>query len=384
MIEVAHVITGLAVGGAEMMLLKLVEASSPDFRHNVISLRSSDGLGARLEQNGATVVALNLSAGSIPGISAVGLVTILRRLRPHVIQGWMYHGNVAAMIAMPFLGFRPALSWSIRSSYDDRSRDTWLTRSVVRAGARLSSRADAIIYNSLRSRRQHTENGYAGEKAIAIPNGFDVERLRPDVGRRTAMRQRWCVAPENVVVGLLARVHPIKDHSTFLTAAAEVSKRNPTVVFVVAGKGVPELRNEMPSLIDAVGPNLLLLPEEADVSSFMNALDICALSSRGEGFPNVLGEAMACGVPCASTDVGDCAEIVSNTGLIVPPGSPDKLADAILRLVAAGAEGRRARGEMARARILANYTLEDVARRYEDVWRNLTAHRRVASARSAI
>lgn len=382
MIEVAHVITGLAVGGAEMMLLKLVDASSPDFRHNVISLRSSDGLGARLEQSGAKVVALNLSAGSIPGISAIGLVTILRRIRPHVIQGWMYHGNVAAMIALPFLGFRPGLSWSIRSSYDDRSRDTWLTRRVVRAGARLSSRVDAIIYNSLRSQRQHTDNGYAGEKAIAIPNGFDVERLRPDAVRRAAMRQRWRVRPESVVVGLLARVHPIKDHATFLIAAAEVSKRIPTVVFAVAGKGVPELRNEMPSLVDAVGPNLMLLPEEADVPSFMNALDICTLSSRGEGFPNVLGEAMACGVPCVSTDVGDCAEIVSNTGLIVPPGSPEKLAEAILHLASAGAEERRARSEMARARILANYALERVARRYEKVWRDLATNRRVAADRS--
>jgi glycosyltransferase involved in cell wall biosynthesis len=381
-IEVAHVITGLAVGGAEMMLLKLVEASSPDFRHNVISLRSSDGLGERLEQNGAKVVALNLRAGSIPGLSAVGLVTTLKQLRPHVIQGWMYHGNVAAMIAMPFLGFRPALSWSIRSSYDDRNRDTWLTRRVVRIGARLSSRVDAIIYNSQRSQRQHTEKGYAGEHAIAIPNGFDVERLRPDEARRMARRQRWRVAPDSVVVGLLARVHPIKDHATFLTAAAEVLKRNPTVVFAVAGKGVPELRTVMPSLVDAIGANLLLLPEEADVPSFMNALDICALSSRGEGFPNVLGEAMACSVPCVSTDVGDCAEIVSNTGLIVPPGSPDKLAEAILRLVTAGASERRARGELARARILSNYTLDGVARRYESVWRDLAIHRN-AVARSA-
>jgi glycosyltransferase involved in cell wall biosynthesis len=294
----------------------------------------------------------------------------------------MYHGNVAAMIARPFLGFRTALSWSIRSSYDDRSRDSWMTRSVVRVGARLSSRADAIIYNSRRSQRQHTENGFAGEKAIAIPNGFDTERLKPDVGRRLAMRQRWQLAPERVVVGLLARAHPIKDHATFLAAAAEVSRQDPSVVFAVAGKGVPELRAEMPSLVDAVGPNLLLLPEEADVPSFMNALDICALSSRGEGFPNVLGEAMACGVPCVSTDVGDCSEIVSNTGLVVPPGSPHELAAAMLRLATAGAEERRARGEIARARILQNYTLEGVARRYEDVWRDLAAHCRFASTGS--
>lgn len=383
MIEVAHVITGLAVGGAEMMLLKLVEGTSPDFRHYVISLRTSDGLGPRLKQAGASVVALNLSAGSIPGISAVGLITTLRRLRPRVIQGWMYHGNVAATIAKPFLGFRPGLSWSIRSSYDDRSGDSLMTRGVVWAGARLSSRADAIIYNSRRSLRQHTANGYAAEKAIAIPNGFDVARLRPDVGRRSEMRQRWQVGPEKVVVGLLARVHPIKDHATFLAAAAAVSRRDPSVVFALAGKGVPELKVVMPSLVEAVGPSLLLLPEEADVPSYMNALDICALSSRGEGFPNVLGEAMACGVPCVSTDVGDCAEIVANTGLIVAPGSPDKLAEAILRLVSIGAEERRALGEMARARILQNYTLQSVVDRYEEVWRDLSNHGGLSNAGSA-
>lgn len=380
--RVTHVITGLATGGAEMMLLKLVQNPEGTFEHTVVSLGGLGTLGPLMQRAGATVVPLNLKPGRIP---VRGVRNALRQVRlsdPDVIQGWMYHGNLAATFAQPFARRKAALSWSIRCSLNDRSEDKWLTRSVVKAGARLSNRPAAIIYNAARSRTQHAAIGYADRNAVVIPNGFDTSRFRPDYRLRTATRQKWGVANESVVIGLLARVHPMKDHATFLQAAADVARRHSHATFVVAGKGAPALRNKMLGLVEAVGTNILLLPEENDTPAFMNGLDLFVLSSAwGEGFPNVLGEAMACGVPCIATDVGDSAAIIADTGLIVPPQAPERLTQAIGALLVS--ETRQTLGEHARAHIEAKYTIQSIARRYEEVWNRLADARRAPAARSA-
>lgn len=381
--RVTHVITGLATGGAEMMLLKLVQNSADPFDHTIISLGGLGTLGPLMQRAGATVVPLNLKPGRIPLNGVRHLLREVRRSDPDVVQGWMYHGNLAATLAQPFTKRAVALGWSIRCSFNDRGNDKWLTRSVVKAGARLSNRPATIIYNAARARAQHTANGYTDRNAVVIPNGFDTDRFRPDASQRRSTREKWGIGPDAIAIGLLARVHPMKDHATFLKAAAVVKQRNPNVVFVVAGKGAPGLRSKMADLVLPVEPNLHLLPEEADTPAFMNGLDIFALSSAwGEAFPNVLGEAMACAVPCIATDVGDAAEIVADTGRIVAVQSPEQLAQAMLDLAAAGPEARRALGERARGRIAANYTMDSVARRYGQVWLDLV-NRAAVPARSA-
>lgn len=228
---------------------------------------------------------------------------------------------------------------------------------------------------------EHAAHGYVDSKAVVIPNGFDIDRFQPSTRLRAPTREKWCIGPETVAVGLLARVHAMKDHATFLKAAAIAKQRSGNVVFIIAGRGAPGLRDEMPDLVAAVEPCLRLLPEETDTPAFMNGLDIFALSSAwGEAFPNVLGEAMACAIPCVATDVGDSAEIVADAGRIVGPQAPDALAQAILELAEAGPDSRRAMGSRARARIAANYTIDGVAERYASVWLDLA---RRASERTA-
>lgn len=374
--RIMHIITGLETGGAEMMLCKLVQNAESGWDHTVLSLTGPGALGQLLQQGGTRVISLNFRRGGQPLRSARALLQKVRELRPSVIQGWMYHGNLAAMFAQRLGASHSALAWSIRCAFIEGRNEKWLTRKLARMGAQLSHRPGAIIYNSRRSREQHAAHGYADQLGLVIPNGFDVGRFKPDAALRAAARERLGISQGCTAIGLLARVHPMKDHATLLRAAAKVVYADGGVVFVVAGKGVPDLRQQLPELVKAAGPRLILLPEESDTPAFMNALDICVLSSAwGEAFPNVLGEAMACGVPCVATDVGDCTDIVADTGLIVPPQAPEELARAILDVASLRPDCRRALGEKARARVAANYTLGQVRRRYEEVWNGLADRR---------
>lgn len=364
-----------------MMLLKLAQDSARMIDHTVISLSGLGPMAQPLQEAGCEVHPLNLRR---PLSGMRGVAREVRRSSPDVVQGWMYHGNVVAALATVTMVPRAVLSWSIRCSYIESGQEKWLTRVIARAGASVSKRPEAIVYNSARSRAQHAAHGYSDTNAHVIPNGFDVSRFRPDAVRRAATRARWNVHPDDLAIGLLARVHPMKDHATFLKAAAAVKRHNSNALFIVAGKGSAGLRQTMPDLIAAVEPNLRLLGEEADTPAFMNGLDIFALSSAwGEAFPNVLGEAMASAVPCVTTDVGDSAEIVADTGRVVAARAPEALAGAVLDLAAMSSDARRSLGERARARVVANYALEGVTQQYARIWRDL-AQRSSGPARSAL
>ncbi len=356
------------------MLLKLVASGAGGIRHSVISLQTQGTVGPKLEKAGASVVALDLPGGRIPGIAAWKLVTQLRKLKPDVVQGWMYHGNVAATAAHAALSRKPALCWSIRCSLGEGVPEKWLTRAVIMLGRVLSHRPETVIYNSDRSRLQHQAIGYSVGNSIVIPNGFDVKKYCPSTRLRESMRRRLGLPADGIVVGLLARLHPMKDHRGYIASATEIMQRFQNTYFIAAGRDVTHLATNEPCLVQKAGERLVLLPEQADVVEFMNGLDICVLSSSwGEGFPNVLGEAMSCGVPCIATDVGDCASIIDGTGTIVPPRSLETLSAAVLEMIAAGPQHRREIGVLARQRIIAKYSIENVTTQYETQWAKAAA-----------
>ena len=264
--RIAHVISGLTTGGAEMMLLKLVRGGERRFSHDVISLSTAGTVGPLLEQAGARVHALNLKPGTLPTFNALDLVRLLNRLQPNIIQGWMYHGNVAASCARMFMKRRPALSWSVRCSLNDSESEKWLTRGVVKVGAILSRRPSAIIYNSHLSRAQHKSTGYSDRHATVIPNGFDTGAFQIDAAARDSMRRRSVIPSNSFVVGLIARNHPMKDHRTFFAAAIKVSRARSDVTFVAAGSDIPRLAESMQDLVGELGPRLILLPEQSNIS----------------------------------------------------------------------------------------------------------------------
>ena len=364
-IRIVHLITDLDVGGAEAMLARLLaEVDRGRVDSAVISLGDKGQIGARIEQLGIKVSALGLTPGSATPIALLRLVRLVRRHRPDIIQTWLYHADFAGTLASVLT--RVPVVWNLRCAeldYRDHPRSLPL---LLKALAFLSRRPAAIVCNATSGRRAHEALGYTPRRWELIPNGFDVDAFRPEPQARVELRRELGLSPEAAIVGLLARFHPMKDHDTFLRAAADVSSRRPDVHFVAAGRtiaGNVALEETIRQL--GLGARVHLLPERGDAARFLAACDIVVSSSYGEAFPNVIGEAMACGIPCVATDVGDTADIVGDAGVLVPPRDPRALAEGVFGILQLDAESRARLSAAARLRIETRFALAATAARYE-------------------
>lgn len=370
-LRILHVITALDTGGAEMMLLKLLSATRGEYCYEVVSAKDEGTIGLRIKDLGIPVHSLYLKSSLPNPFRAFTVRSLVRTFQPHVIQGWMPHGNLMASLAGAFALKQTPVLWNIRLSLHDLDLH-WTTTCLIRLGARLSRCPAAIVYNSRNGAAQHEAIGYEPAKQVLIPNGFDCGVFHPDQEARNQVRTELGVRPDAVLVGLIARFHPMKDHTGFLRAASLVSSRCTNVYFLLAGTGVTR---EEPALNQAITEydlqdRVFLLGERSDIPRLTAALDIaCSSSFWGEAFSNAIGEAMACGVPCVVTDIGDSASIVADTGLVVRPRQPDELANAIGQLIESGSSRRQELGEAARQRVETEFSLAAVVRRYEALYR---------------
>ena len=251
----------------------------------------------------------------------------------------MYHGNLAASVARLFSRDRAPVLWNIRATPDDLLHDKASTAAVIRAGAVLSPLPQRIIYNSRRGALQHAAIGYFAPRSVVIPHGFDCEIFKPSLVARPQLWQEMGLQADSILVGLIARFHRMKDHATFFRAAALLGARHPNMHFVLAGHRIEPGNAAIQAMLKESGvtDKVHLLGERRDTPAINAALDIASLSSSSsEGFPNVIGEAMASGVPCVVTDVEAAAWLVSNIGRIVQPGSARALAAAWSDLIDAG------------------------------------------------
>jgi glycosyltransferase involved in cell wall biosynthesis len=228
-----------------------------------------------------------------------------------------------------------------------------------RAGAYLSRFADLIIVNSESGVRTHVALGYAPDRMVVISNGIDTSRFRPDPTAGRDLRRQWGIGQDVPVVGIVGRLHPVKDLATFLRASALVHGDVPLARFVCVGDGAAAYKAELQQLAHDLGLEHCVLWTGSDlrVPAVMNALDVLCSSSVGEGFPNVIGEAMACGKPCVVTDVGDSARLLADCGIVVPPRSPEVLGEALLAMLAFGPERRRLMGIHARTRVEDHFSI---------------------------
>ncbi len=373
--RVCHLITGLEVGGAEMMLYKLLGSLEPRaFEPLVVSLVTPGPMGARIAELGIRVETLRMGRGLPSPGALVRLVRLLRGFRPDLLQTWMYHANLLGALATPFAR-RPALVWNIRQSDLDPHLTRRSTRLVARLGAALSNLApDRIVCCSQRAREVHCALGYRDDLMTVIPNGFDLDRFRPDPQAGAELRAALQVPVGAPLLGLVARLDPQKDVDAFIAAARRVQAERPGCRFLLCGWGMDPGNPELVDKIADAGlaKSAILLGPRTDTPRVFAALDLLVSSSAyGEGFPNVIGEAMACGVPCAVTDVGDSAAIVADTGVAVPPRDPQALAEAIVRLLGEGPERLARRGAAARRRIAAHFSLPRIADRYGSLYRSL-------------
>ncbi len=372
MIRVTHLITSLETGGAEWMLTKLLRALPRDeFECSVISLMGEGVLGAELRDAGIRVLPLGMRRGHLNPVAMLRLLRLLSKLQPDVLQTWLYHGDLAGLVAARLMRV-PRLLWNVRCSYLDM-RDYSLASAVVRKTlAWCSHRPDGIVFNSQAGADIHRALGYRPRVAEIIPNGFDLDAFHPDESAGAALRAELGVSADAVLVGNVARLDPMKDHRTFLRAAAIAAERCPGVHLVLVGAGTepgnPALDEQVAR--NGLGGRVHRLGMRMGLERLFAGLDVLVSSSAyGEGFPNVIGEAMACGVPCVATDTGDCRRIIGDTGVVVPPRNPAALAEALLSVLSAGPEGRRDMGARARRRMEENYLLERVTARYAELYR---------------
>ena len=367
-LRVLFVTTGLGTGGAERMLVKLLESlGRRGVECRAVSLLDAGTQGGAIRGLGVAVDELRINCVSGLLLAPFRIVRTFRLFRPDIVQGWMYHGNLGATIAWLF-GRRPCrLFWGIRQTLYGLSLERWLTRQLIRLGAILSRLPQRLIYNSRLSAEQHGAIGYAQDRAIVIPNGFDLLRFHPDAAQRARKRAELGIAPDRLVVGVVARDHPMKDHGSLVEAALEVRQAFPEVLFLLAGSGIDRSNALLASRIGALelNRNFMLLGEIRDTENLYPAMDVCALSSSwGEAFPNVLGEAMACGVPCVSTDVGEARMILGDTGTTVSSRDSAALAEALSSLLRLDEAGRRQLGGRARERIEHLFSIDAVCDAY--------------------
>jgi glycosyltransferase involved in cell wall biosynthesis len=369
MATVAHLITGLETGGAERALVQLVCRMGRD-RHRsvVVSMTGPGNAGPLLAAAGVELHTLDLPRGLPDPRGLVRLARLLRALRPDILQTWLYHADLLGVIGRRFVP-RCRLVWNIRCT-EAIGADV-----VRRLLAWCSGRPEAVIVNSLAGKRFHQQLGYRPRRWEYIPNGYDTSVFRFDPPARSALRREFAIAEDAVAIGLPARYHLMKDHANFFGAAARLAAIWPETVFVLAGPGISRANKALNRSIagHGLGERVRLLGERNDMARFYSALDIATLSSAfGEGCPNVLGEAMSCGVPCVATDCGDASELLGPTGAIVPPRDPAALAAAWNELIALGHEGRASLGAEARKRIVQLYDLAAIVERYDMLYTSAT------------
>jgi len=370
--KIVHVITGLSTGGAEMMLYKLLSRMNADeFDSEVVSLTDDGPIADKIRMLGIPVQALGMKRGIPNPVALFKLTFLLRRKRPDLVQTWLYHSDFIGGMASKIAGNMKTF-WSIRQSNIDVDSNKRSTIWVAKACAKLSSwLPDKIIVCSHAALKSHQALGYCMEKMFVIPNGFDLDEFRPDPEARKSVRKELKLDENALLVGLVARFDPQKDHRNFIEAAELIREKIPAVHFMLCGEGIDNGNTRLMQWIEKgqVAGCFHLLGIRKDVSRLVAAMDVAVSSSLGEGFPNVVGEAMACSVPCVVTDVGDSALIVADTGRVVPAKDPGALAAAILGLLQAPPAFREEMGELARQRVKMNYSLDSVVREYEAVFR---------------
>lgn len=373
-IRLLIIIPSLGAGGAERQLCELVRAM--DRKRFAIHLAvfydqgEYDGgeLWPELESlPGLRIYPLHKRQGLAGHIlPLLRLLMLGRRLRPQVIHGYL-SGNLHALLLASLLGV--GCVWGIRRTSADPDKLGWRSRLVTRAMVPLSRRVALIIFNSWAGRGNHERLGFRGRRHEVIANGIDVTRFRPDPEAGRMQRARWGIEDSCRLVGIVGRLNPVKDHVTFLRAVALACRNRPDLRAVCIGGGPAETGAALKAEAEALGiaDRVIWAGVCTDMVSAYNALDVLVLTSTDEGFPNVIGEAMACGIGCIATRVGDAEDIIGDTGLIAGVGDAPALAKAIGLLLNEEAGDQYRRGVKARERICMRFNAETLGRNTENV-----------------
>jgi glycosyltransferase involved in cell wall biosynthesis len=374
--KVLHVITGLQVGGAEMALLRLVASSrNSQFHHSVVTLTPGGGMRERFEREGIEVVTLDLKRSPLLGF--LRLVNLVRKERPDIVQTWMYHADLVGGIAARLAG-NSRVIWGIRTT-DVQANGKRTVNAIRQICSWFSPIIPALIVCAAEaSRRAHVVFGYCANRMRVVPNGFDFSKLEMCPSARKTLRETCGFLDQHLVVGSLARFNVAKDQRTFVSAAAIIASLSADARFLMVGTDISFDNPELRSWIAQTGfkDRFVLLGERTDVASCLSAMDFFCLSSRTEGFPNVLGEAMAVGCPSVTTDVGDAAMLLGDTGRVVPKEDPEQLAQVLLQMLQLPEHLRAELGKRASERVRAEFDIQRTRRLFETLYDEVTNQRK--------
>jgi glycosyltransferase involved in cell wall biosynthesis len=370
-IRVCHLITDLDTGGAERSLVNLLAGiDRGEFKCDVVTLIKPGAMAAPLVAAGIPITSLEMRRSRPNPLALLSLLRYLRATKPAILQTWLYHadfvGTIAARIVRP-----ERLVWNVRCTDITRAEAERPIGWLVRLLAALSRRPDAIVVNSRTGQADHERLGYRPRRWAHISNGVDLVRFQERRNDRFRLRSQLGLEPNKTTVGFVARDHPMKDVNTLLHAASLLLKRRPDTRFVLCGEGLTAQNAGLVGTLMNLNleRHVILLGPRSDMENIYPVFDILALCSiYGEGFPNVLCEAMACGVPCVATDVGDCVEIIGDCGIVVPRRDPEALAQACEALVERGLQEI---GVRARRRMVARYGVERMVAQYQSLYRSL-------------
>jgi glycosyltransferase involved in cell wall biosynthesis len=368
--KIVHIITGLNTGGAELMLFKLLsESNRVKYDSTVISLSDLGPVGEKFSNIGISVYTLKINREFPNPFILIRLLLILKKIRPDVIQTWLYHADLIGGIAGKIMGV--PVVWSIRHNNLSPDVNKKKTLFVVKLLALMSSYIPAkIISCSISSKLTHSQYGYSANNIEVIPNGFDLDQFFPDKEAYKSVRIELDLKKDQIIIGLVGRFDRQKDHQNFIESAALLLSKKPEVVFVLCGAGINRKNKILLQWIMKTGKDnsFFLLGQRNDINRLTAAFDIAVSSSCGEGFSNVIGEAMSCEVPCVATDVGDSKYIIGETGIIVPPKDSQALAEALGSMLTMEGKDRRSLAKKARKRIEHNFTISGVLHQYEYLW----------------
>jgi glycosyltransferase involved in cell wall biosynthesis len=374
-IKLVFVITALGTGGAEMMLYKLLTRINRDrYSPTVISLIDGGVFIGRFHDLDIPVKTLGMKPGVYNPIILLKLRQMLQEIQPDIIQGWMYHANLAAQLANFLALGKAPVFWSIHHSVDSLKAEKLPLATTIKLTALLSSKVEKVIFSAEKGQKQHIQLGYDPTNGDAIGDNFDLAKYKPASNPQFNLRSSLGLPEDSILIGSVARYHPMKDHANLIEGAAILIANDPKVHFILVGPNVDQQNPALSAQIGKLGiaDQVHLLGERQDIPDVMTSFDIFTTSSAyGESFPNVLGEAMSCQIPCVATDIGDSRTVIGETGIVVPPKDPQALADAWQKLIILGQEGRQDLGKQARQRIQDNFNLDgdnSFVRQYENLY----------------
>lgn len=371
--RVLHVITGLEVGGAEMALYRLIlEFRNSQYAHTVIALSPGGGLESRFIESGIDLTVLDVRRSPVAGLFK--LWWLVRTLRPDIVQTWLYHADFLGGLAARIAGNRNII-WGVRTT--DVDGGCARATSFIRQACACLSRwvPHTIVCVAEAARQSHSMLGYDSGRMVVVGNGFDLVAPSANEVLRQTLRMECGFGEEDVVVGTLGRFNLDKDHENFVQAAGQLARRHARLRFLMVGKDLDADNDQLMRWIGATGyaHRFVLLGERSDAAVCLAAMDIFCLSSRTEAFPNAVGEAMAMGLPCVATDVGDVAALMADTGVLVPKANPAALARGVAKLMTFGTHYRQQLGRRAQERIRETFTMACVRQRFECIYENVIA-----------